>query len=256
MGKKAKGDAGAVGAGGSMIFESPWAIVPKVKKKPAEVNPVEAIMRNRQKMQARDSTDRGGSDDEGAKEQKAKKKKMMMKTAKATPADADVSSSAAGKKRTHEAEESEGGNGAAPVKKKKAAPTEKGPGNRQAADTGKSAAVAACLTAGAHNAQPLVHPPSAAAGAADFGEAESAVGAATGCGFHELDLGSKPLSDGVLRGVAALGFVATTPVQQATIPLLLNNKDVAVQACTGSGKACQKSPVNYVKEPFTTSKAP
>jgi ATP-dependent RNA helicase DDX55/SPB4 len=33
-----------------------------------------------------------------------------------------------------------------------------------------------------------------------------------------------------------LGFKATTPVQEATIPLLAGNKDVAVDACTGSGK--------------------
>ena len=68
------------------------------------------------------------------------------------------------------------------------------------------------------------------------GSPDPGVGAATGCGFHELQAGSKPLSHAVLRAVAALGFRATTPVQQATIPLLLNNKDVAVQACTGSGK--------------------
>lgn len=33
-----------------------------------------------------------------------------------------------------------------------------------------------------------------------------------------------------------LGFDTTTPVQEATIPLLAGNKDVAVDACTGSGK--------------------
>lgn len=33
-----------------------------------------------------------------------------------------------------------------------------------------------------------------------------------------------------------LGFDTTTPVQEATIPLLSGNKDVAVDACTGSGK--------------------
>ena len=40
-----------------------------------------------------------------------------------------------------------------------------------------------------------------------------AVGAATGCLFAELDL-AKPLGEGVLAGLAALGFQATTPVQQ------------------------------------------
>ena len=62
-----------------------------------------------------------------------------------------------------------------------------------------------------------------------------AVGAATGCSFNELEL-SKPLQECLLSAIAALGFVRTTPVQQATIPLLLSNKDVAVQAQTGSGK--------------------
>ena len=62
-----------------------------------------------------------------------------------------------------------------------------------------------------------------------------AIGAATGCAFADLDL-AQPLCAAVLSGLDALGFRATTPVQQATIPLLLSNKDVAVQACTGSGK--------------------
>jgi len=80
------------------------------------------------------------------------------------------------------------------------------------------------------------HTTAALAAASAAANACGPQGAATGCGFHELDLGSKPLSDTVLSAVAGLGFMATTPVQQATIPLLLNNKDVAVQACTGSGK--------------------
>lgn len=46
----------------------------------------------------------------------------------------------------------------------------------------------------------------------------------------------KGLRPETLAAVAELGFTSTTPVQQATIPLLLSNKDVAVQACTGSGK--------------------
>lgn len=64
---------------------------------------------------------------------------------------------------------------------------------------------------------------------------DSAVGAATGCAFTKLEL-SKPLHHSVISAIAALGFERTTPVQQATIPLLLSNKDVAVQAQTGSGK--------------------
>ena len=50
-----------------------------------QTEPTTLALTDRQKMQARDSTDGGGSDDEGAKEQKAKKKKKK-KTAKATPA--------------------------------------------------------------------------------------------------------------------------------------------------------------------------
>jgi len=48
---------------------------------------------------------------------------------------------------------------------------------------------------------------------------------------------NKPaLSDGVLKYIEAQKFDSMTPVQAATIPLFLNNKDVAVQAVTGSGK--------------------
>ena len=45
-----------------------------------------------------------------------------------------------------------------------------------------------------------------------------------------------PLSRGVLDYVQQQGFTQMTPVQAATIPLFLDNKDVAVQAVTGSGK--------------------
>ncbi|MBM3270370.1 MAG: DEAD/DEAH box helicase, partial [Candidatus Sericytochromatia bacterium] len=45
-----------------------------------------------------------------------------------------------------------------------------------------------------------------------------------------------PLAPAVLRGVAALGFTTPTPVQAATIPLLLAGRDAIVQAKTGSGK--------------------
>ncbi|XP_078729700.1 ATP-dependent RNA helicase DDX55 [Lampetra fluviatilis] len=44
------------------------------------------------------------------------------------------------------------------------------------------------------------------------------------------------LSRGVEETLEALGFTTTTPVQAATIPLFLNNKDVAAEAVTGSGK--------------------
>eukprot|EP00960_Hanusia_phi_P011216 327941-Hanusia_phi.AAC.1 len=62
-----------------------------------------------------------------------------------------------------------------------------------------------------------------------------AEGVATGERFEDLDL-PKPLSERTMEAIRALGFNRMTPVQQATIPLLLTNKDVAVQACTGSGK--------------------
>lgn len=45
-----------------------------------------------------------------------------------------------------------------------------------------------------------------------------------------------PLSPGVLKYIASRGFHSMTPVQAATLPLFLTNKDVAVQAVTGSGK--------------------
>jgi len=45
-----------------------------------------------------------------------------------------------------------------------------------------------------------------------------------------------PLSQGVLDFLDSKNFHTMTPVQEATIPLFLQNKDVAVQAITGSGK--------------------
>ncbi|KAG7353725.1 ATP-dependent RNA helicase [Nitzschia inconspicua] len=45
-----------------------------------------------------------------------------------------------------------------------------------------------------------------------------------------------PLSQGVLNFLDKKEFHTMTPVQEATIPLFLQNKDVAVQAVTGSGK--------------------
>lgn len=44
------------------------------------------------------------------------------------------------------------------------------------------------------------------------------------------------LSKETLDTIKEFGFEQMTPVQTATIPLFLQNKDVAVQACTGSGK--------------------
>nr|XP_028567028.1 ATP-dependent RNA helicase DDX55 [Podarcis muralis] len=44
------------------------------------------------------------------------------------------------------------------------------------------------------------------------------------------------LSPGVGRALRELGFTHMTPVQSATIPLFMTNKDVAAEAVTGSGK--------------------
>ncbi|XP_048820335.1 ATP-dependent RNA helicase DDX55 isoform X2 [Lagopus muta] len=44
------------------------------------------------------------------------------------------------------------------------------------------------------------------------------------------------LSPAVLRALQELGFDRMTPVQSATIPLFMSNKDVAAEAVTGSGK--------------------
>lgn len=45
-----------------------------------------------------------------------------------------------------------------------------------------------------------------------------------------------PLAKGILKFLDSKKFHTMTPVQEATIPLFLQNKDVAVQAVTGSGK--------------------
>ncbi|XP_053694962.1 probable ATP-dependent RNA helicase DDX55 homolog [Sabethes cyaneus] len=47
---------------------------------------------------------------------------------------------------------------------------------------------------------------------------------------------SKPLSRPVLETIDKIGFSEMTPVQAATLPLLLSYKDVAAEAVTGSGK--------------------
>jgi len=44
------------------------------------------------------------------------------------------------------------------------------------------------------------------------------------------------LNEGVLKAISSLGYSAMTPVQAETIPLFLTNKDVCVEAVTGSGK--------------------
>jgi ATP-dependent RNA helicase RhlB len=49
--------------------------------------------------------------------------------------------------------------------------------------------------------------------------------------FSDLDL-----PHAVRAGIAACGFVRATPIQAATLPLLLGGRDVAAQAQTGTGK--------------------
>lgn len=44
------------------------------------------------------------------------------------------------------------------------------------------------------------------------------------------------LSEWVLTAVSSMGFVKMTPVQASSIPLFMGNKDVVVEAVTGSGK--------------------
>ena len=51
--------------------------------------------------------------------------------------------------------------------------------------------------------------------------------------FSSLD---PPLHPSVLKVVEELGFRQLSPVQEATIPLFMSHKDVAVEAPTGSGK--------------------
>jgi len=45
-----------------------------------------------------------------------------------------------------------------------------------------------------------------------------------------------PLPHSVRAGIAACGFVRATPIQAATLPILLAGRDVAAQAQTGTGK--------------------
>jgi ATP-dependent RNA helicase RhlB len=51
-----------------------------------------------------------------------------------------------------------------------------------------------------------------------------------------LDFISLDLPEPVLEGIRDAGFVATTPIQEGTLPLALKGKDVAGQSQTGTGK--------------------
>jgi ATP-independent RNA helicase DbpA len=52
----------------------------------------------------------------------------------------------------------------------------------------------------------------------------------------DLSFGSLPLSPALLTAVASLGYERMTPIQAASIPLLLAGRDVIGQSQTGSGK--------------------
>lgn len=58
----------------------------------------------------------------------------------------------------------------------------------------------------------------------------------TGDYLSDVFFSDLPLPHAVRAGVAACGFVRATPVQAATLPLLLAGRDVAAQAQTGTGK--------------------
>ncbi|PQE20701.1 atp-dependent rRNA helicase spb4 protein [Rutstroemia sp. NJR-2017a BBW] len=45
-----------------------------------------------------------------------------------------------------------------------------------------------------------------------------------------------PLAEWILDAISSMGFEKMTPVQASTIPLFMGNKDVVVEAVTGSGK--------------------
>jgi len=51
-----------------------------------------------------------------------------------------------------------------------------------------------------------------------------------------MDFESLNLPEPVLQGIREAGFVAATPIQEATLPLALRAKDVAGQSQTGTGK--------------------
>lgn len=54
--------------------------------------------------------------------------------------------------------------------------------------------------------------------------------------LSDLFFSDLPLPHPVRAGIAAAGFVRATPIQASTLPLLLEGRDVAAQAQTGTGK--------------------
>lgn len=53
------------------------------------------------------------------------------------------------------------------------------------------------------------------------------------------------LSEWIIDAVDSMGFVKTTPVQHAAIPMFMKNSDVVVEAVTGSGKTLAYVSPNY-----------
>jgi ATP-dependent RNA helicase RhlB len=51
-----------------------------------------------------------------------------------------------------------------------------------------------------------------------------------------MDFATLSLPEPVMQGIREAGFVAATPIQEATLPLALKGKDVAGQSQTGTGK--------------------
>src|SRR6185503_11328411 len=51
-----------------------------------------------------------------------------------------------------------------------------------------------------------------------------------------LEFGALDLPELVQEGIRGAGFTATTPIQEAALPLALKGKDVAGQSQTGTGK--------------------
>lgn len=49
--------------------------------------------------------------------------------------------------------------------------------------------------------------------------------------FHKMEL-----DDRILKGIAKLGWLKPTKIQEVAIPLILEGKDVLIRAKTGSGK--------------------
>lgn len=49
--------------------------------------------------------------------------------------------------------------------------------------------------------------------------------------FHKMEL-----DDRILKGIAKLGWMNPTKIQEKAIPLILEGKDVLIRAKTGSGK--------------------